>query len=118
MEPDAPPPPALVRTSLARRVFNYPLVQALIGGAMILSAIVAVSALGGLLGIVDGTGFLLLGVLVALSVVLAWKAYKRWIEREPDREFALAGALPELAAGAACCFARSRKSPEAGSLWG
>lgn len=105
MEPDATPPPALVRISLARRVFNYPLVQALIGSAMILAAMLAVSALGSLLGIVDGPCFFFLGVLVALSVVLAWKAYKRWIEREPDREFALAGALPELVAGVLAGFA-------------
>lgn len=73
MEPDATPPPALVRISLARRVFNYPLVQALIGSAMILAAMLAVSALGSLLGIVDGPCFFFLGVLVALSVVLHGK---------------------------------------------
>lgn len=103
MEPDAAPP--LTRAGLLRRVFAYPLVQALVGGAMILVAMGATSALGGLLGIAAGPGFPLLAVLLAVAVILTWKAYKRWIERERDREFAFVGAVPELVAGLAAGFA-------------
>jgi membrane protease YdiL (CAAX protease family) len=88
-----------------RRFFAYPLVQAFIGGAMILVVMGIVSAIGGLLGIATGSGFPLLAVFLALAVVLTWKAYKRWIERERDREFALVGAIPELVAGLAVGFA-------------
>jgi membrane protease YdiL (CAAX protease family) len=101
MESDAPLP---ARPGLARRFFAYPLVQAFIGGAMVLAAAGAASAIGGLLGIGAGQGFPLLAVLLALAIVLVWKAYKRWIERERDREFALAGAVSELAAGLAAGF--------------
>lgn len=86
---------------LLSRIIHYPLVEAAIGAVMILAALTAISAVGGALGIAAGPSFVLLAVLVAIAVVLAWKAYKRWIEREPDREFALRGAMPELAAGLA-----------------
>lgn len=105
MEPATPVAERAARTGFARRFFAYPLVQALIGGAIVTVAFLAMSALGGLLGIASGPGFAGLAVLVALAIVLAWKAHKRWIERERDSEFALKGALPELATGLAAGFA-------------
>jgi len=94
--------PAVVeKPGIVRRVVRYPLVQALIGAVMILTALTIVSALGGLLHIASGPGFPFLAVLLALAVVLGWKGYKRWIEREPDREFAFKGAAVELVAGLA-----------------
>lgn len=105
MEPAIPIADRPIRPGRVRRFFAYPLVQALIGGAMILAAFLAMSALGGVLGIAAGPGFAALSVMVALAIVLAWKAYKRWVEREGDREFALRGAAPELAAGLAAGFA-------------
>jgi uncharacterized protein len=41
----------------------------------------------------------LLAVLVAVVMIVAYKGYKRWIERVPDRELELAGAARELALG-------------------
>jgi membrane protease YdiL (CAAX protease family) len=102
MEPDTSPP---AHPGPVRRFFAYPLVQAFIGGVMILVAMGAVSAIGGLLGIATGAGFPLLAAFLAIAVILTWKVYKRWIEREPDREFALAGAIPELLAGLVAGFA-------------
>jgi hypothetical protein len=48
-----------------------------------------------------GVGSLVQAVISAVAIVLAWKLYKRWIEREPDREFALGRAAGELGAGLA-----------------
>jgi membrane protease YdiL (CAAX protease family) len=44
----------------------------------------------------DTPGQALGALVVAAGLVLAWKAWKRWIEREPDRELALPGAAGEL----------------------
>jgi membrane protease YdiL (CAAX protease family) len=47
----------------------------------------------------DTPGQALGALVVAAGLVLAWKAWKRWIEREPDRELALPGAAGELGLG-------------------
>ena len=39
------------------------------------------------------------GLLMAICVILAWKVYKAWIERTPDRELAAPGAWRELGSG-------------------
>ncbi|WP_068080170.1 CPBP family intramembrane glutamic endopeptidase [Novosphingobium rosa] len=44
---------------------------------------------------------MLVELAVALWLILAWKLYRRWIERSADTELPLAGALPEWAAGLA-----------------
>jgi len=93
------------RPSLVRRIVRYPLVQAFAGGVMVLVALVIVSALGRVLGLEGDAATIALAVLAAAAVVGAWKLYKRWIEREPDREFGFGGAVPELAAGLASGFA-------------
>ena len=89
------------RPSLVRRIARYPLVQAVVGAVMVVLALAVASAAGEAAGIVDGPAFVGVAVLMAAAVVGAWKLYKRWIEREPDREFTLEGAIPELAAGLA-----------------
>lgn len=94
-EPSPPPP------SLVRRFVRYPLVQAVTGALMVVLGIALASAAGEALGITQGPAALAGAILIALAVVGAWKLYKRWIEREPDHEFALQGAIPELAAGLA-----------------
>lgn len=40
-------------------------------------------------------------VLMAAAVIAGYKTYKHWIERAPDTELPLAGAMPELSAGLA-----------------
>jgi len=101
MEPSAPTVAIAPRPSLVRRIIRYPLVQAIVGVPMIIVALALASWAGEALGIKDGPAFVGVAVLLAASIVGAWKLYKRWIEREPDREFALNGAIPELAAGLA-----------------
>jgi len=105
MEPAALPAETPAKPGLARRILAYPLIQAVIGAVMLMLGLAVTSGIGGLLHIASGPGFPILAVLLAATVVLVWKAYKRWIEREPDREFAFAGAAPELAIGLAAGLA-------------
>lgn len=107
MENDPPaiadPAPSEVpaKRGFVRRFFAYPLVQAFIGAFFVLLAMGLTAAFGGLIGIKGGEGSPILALMIALAIILTWKGYKRWIEREPDREFALRGAVPEFAAGLA-----------------
>jgi len=101
MEPSVPTVVAVQRPSLVRRVVRYPLVQAITGALMVVLALAVASAAGEAAGIAQGPAFVGVAVVMAAAVVGAWKLYKRWIEREPDREFELSGAVPELAAGLA-----------------
>ena len=47
----------------------------------------------------DGAAYFAGGLLLAGVLVLTWKGLQRWLERRPDREFALAGAGRELGLG-------------------
>jgi len=101
-------PPATTKPSLVRRFVRYPLIQAFVGAVMVLGALATVSAVNNFIGPrvtvgrVAATVIELTAAIVgALAVIGAWKLYKRWIEREPDLEFASRGAVPELAAGLA-----------------
>jgi membrane protease YdiL (CAAX protease family) len=98
METSPQPATTSARPNLVRRIARYPLVQAFTGVLMVVLAIAVASAASEALGVADGAYGLAGAILVAIAVVGAWKLYKRWIEREPDREFALK-AVPELAVG-------------------
>jgi membrane protease YdiL (CAAX protease family) len=89
------------RPNLLTRIVRYPLIQALLGAVLVIAALAMVSGAGSLIGVGSGPGFVALAVATAVVIVLAWKAYKRWIERAPDREFVGAGAVAELGAGLA-----------------
>lgn len=47
----------------------------------------------------DGAAYFAGGAALAVVLVLTWKALQRWLERRPDREFALSGAGQELGLG-------------------
>lgn len=78
-------------------------------GSLLVIGIVAIGAtaplasfLVHLLPIARGSVLSFLGaVLVAAAVIVVWKGYKHWIEREPDRELESKRLLPELAGGLA-----------------
>ena len=92
----SPPQPA----STLRRIIAYPLSLLLIGGAVVTLTAVQLSVLVNFL--VPGRNLPLkfLGsVLVAAAVIAAYKAYKRWVERAPDTEMPMRGAVAELGAG-------------------
>jgi membrane protease YdiL (CAAX protease family) len=72
----------------------------LIGGAMLVGALAGASFLLRSLDPPRNSPWeALAGLAMAAVVVLAYKAYKRWIERARDTEFALAGAPRELGLG-------------------
>jgi membrane protease YdiL (CAAX protease family) len=83
-----------------RRFVAFPLILMVIGCISVLAAAFATARAYDLLGFPSNTPGRALGALVtAVAVVLGFKAYKRWVERAPDHELALVGALPELASG-------------------
>ncbi|GGD67781.1 CPBP family intramembrane glutamic endopeptidase [Croceicoccus mobilis] len=104
--PDAPAPELTTRKpGIIRRIIDFPLVLIVIASVIIITIVTGLSVVfTQVLGWVTGPGSLLGGFLIAVAMVLFWKGYKRWLEREPDREMAFAGAAKELGAGLACGF--------------
>ncbi len=88
------------RPGLLRRIIAFPLTLLVIGSVLIVLVAIGLAAAWQRLGFASNTPEKALGsVLIAAGVILAYKAYKRWIERAPDNELAWPGALPELASG-------------------
>lgn len=86
--------------SLARRIVAFPLTLLVIGVVWITVIGIGVGQAYELTGFARNTPEKTFGaVLMAAAVILGYKAYKRWVEREPDAEFQMSGALPELAGG-------------------
>lgn len=85
---------------LVRRVVAYPLSELLIGVAAIIVTAIGFSTLFARVPAGHNSPQRALGGLVmAVAFILVFKGLKRWVERRPDTELPLAGALPELAAG-------------------
>ncbi len=88
--------------SLIRRIIAFPLTLLVIGFVWIDALVIGAGQGYQLLGFARNTPEKALGaVFMAAAVILGYKAYKRWVERAPDTELPLTGALPELAAGIA-----------------
>lgn len=88
------------KQSLLRRIIAFPLTLLVIGFVWIVVIVVAIGQLYEQLGFARNSPQKAFGaVLIALGVVLGYKAYKRWIERAPDTELPLPGAARELGAG-------------------
>lgn len=93
---------AVETPGLARRIVAFPLTLLVIGFVWIAALATGAGQAYQLLGFERNTPEKAFGaVLMAAVIILGYKAYKRWIERAPDTELSLAGALPELAAGVA-----------------
>jgi uncharacterized protein len=88
--------------SLSRRIVAFPLTLLVLGFVWITAIGTGLGQAWQQIGFASNTPEKALGaVLMAAAVILAYKAFKRWVERAPDTELALPGALPELAAGLA-----------------
>ncbi len=88
--------------SLLRRIVAFPLTLMVIGFVWIAALAIGVAQAYEQLDFARNTPEKTFGaVVMAAAVVLGYKAYKRWVERVPDAELPLSGALPELAAGLA-----------------
>lgn len=88
------------RPSLARRIVAFPLTLLLIGFVWISALAIGTGEAYEQLGFARNSPEKALGaVLMAVAVILGYKAFKRWVERAPDTELPMAGALAELAAG-------------------
>lgn len=95
IKPDVP-------ASKLRGFVAHPGALLAIGFVIIAATAPLASVLAHLLSLPKGSFLSFLGaVFVAAAVIIAWKAYKRWIERAPDRELEGRGFLPELGAGLA-----------------
>lgn len=92
--------PAPATPSLLRRIVAFPLTLMIIGFVWISVVGVGVGQAYEQLGFARNTPQKTFGaVLMAVAVVLGYKAYKRWVERSEDTELPLNGAVAELAAG-------------------
>jgi membrane protease YdiL (CAAX protease family) len=92
------------KPGLALRILRFPitLIEALVFGVIGLP----LDSIPLIVGDQISGPILLLGMLVALIIfVLLWKASRRWLEGERDREFALAGSARELGSGLLAGFA-------------
>ena len=85
---------------LLRRIIAFPLTLLVIGFVGIAAVGIGLGTLYQRLGFAPNTPEKAFGaLLIAAGTIVAYKAYKRWIERAPDKELEFAGALPELGAG-------------------
>lgn len=89
-----------------RRIIAHPASLLLIGFVLMVAVggvgSIALNKLFGALDAAKNTPLRLLGaVILAALFILAYKGYKRWIERAPDRELEFTGAGRELALGLA-----------------
>jgi uncharacterized protein len=92
----------VVQPSLVRRIIAFPLTLLVLGFVWITALAVGSGQAYELLGFARNTPEKTLGaVIMAAAVILGYKAFKRWVERAPDTELPLTGAVPELAAGIA-----------------
>lgn len=95
-----------VAPSRLRRFIAFPLTLLVIGFPAVAMIGTGVGMAYQQLGLAPNTPEKMFGaVLMAAAVILTYKAYKRWIERAPDRELESAGALKELGAGLLVGFA-------------
>jgi membrane protease YdiL (CAAX protease family) len=99
-------PAAAARPNLALRILRFPLTL----------LVIEVLAFGFVFGAMESPGiakqlklspaaFFVVIVIAAILLILAWKAARRWLEGERDREFTFPGAGKELGAGLLAGFA-------------
>lgn len=109
--PEVEPTPGLLE-----RIWGFPLVQLVVAAGVVIAAAQFGSTLLRLAHLPRNSPQEFAGGLaIAAGIVLAYKGYKRWLERQPDTEFEAAGAVPELGQGLALGFVLF--SLAAGAVW-
>ena len=92
--------------SLLRRIIVFPLTLLVIEAVAVVAVAIGYSFSATKLGVMDKGPIQFAGALVLAGLIIGlWKLLHHWLEQTPDREFALAGAVPELGAGLAVGFA-------------
>ncbi len=88
------------KPGLIRRIVSFPLSLLVIEFVVIAVVAVGYTQLAHrLIAKGDGAAYAAGGVVLAVLLVLTWKALQHWLERRPDRELALPGAGQELGLG-------------------
>jgi len=88
------------QTGLVRRIVAFPLTLLVIEFVVIVLAGSGFTvAAHQFIAKSDGGAYAAGGLVLAVVLVLTWKALQRWLERRTDREFALEGAVQELGLG-------------------
>jgi len=93
--PVEPSPAASTQSDLVRRIVAFPLEVLALG--VVATGYTQLAHL--VLNKDDDAGYFLGALGLAVLLVLVWKGLQRWLERRPDREFALAAAPQELGLG-------------------
>ena len=94
------------KPSRVRRIVAFPLTLLVIEAVAVLALAIGYSFSATKLGVMDKGPVQFAGALVLAGLIVGlWKLLQRWLERSEDREFAFAGAAPELGAGLAIGFA-------------
>lgn len=94
------------RPNIALRILRFPIVLIVIEAFvfLVLGGVLEASGVAKRVGI-SPAGFFLFVLAGSLVMILVWKACRRWLEGERDREFTLPGAGKELGAGLLAGFA-------------
>ena len=94
------------QAGLLRRIIAFPLTLLVLELVVIVVVGTGFTQLARLVVQKDDGGFYTLGaVLLAVVLILSWKALQRWLERRADREFAWANCAQELGLGLLLGFA-------------
>jgi membrane protease YdiL (CAAX protease family) len=93
-------PAPLARPNLALRVLRFPLTLIVLEAVVfiIIGGTLEASGAAKQIGLSPG-GFFAFVLAGSVVLILVWKAFRRWVEGERDREFTLPGAGKELGAG-------------------
>lgn len=94
-------PATAAKPNLALRILRFPLTLFVVEAALfvVLGGLIEGSGVAKLAGLSSRVAFFVYVVVGAVIFILVWKAVRRWLEGDHDREFSWPGAGKELGAG-------------------